>query len=226
MRNLLGMASPPVVAAVQLGRHHAALSATAVQRRRAARALLTAAAHAPRWVRMGWPVGRVLSPGPSRAPEGDHPSTSAVADALQRSTRVLGRAALDVRAPGAEGTGLLDLAPGGVCLAGPVARTAGGLLHHRFTLACPLPEEPAGGLFSVALSRGSPRVGVTHHLALWSPDLPRDVPVAQARRRGRPASPSARTRRRSPTRAPTDVCIRTSQPHVVRHTTSPVRARR
>ncbi len=33
---------------------------------------------------------------------------------------------------------------------------------------------PSGsGLFSVALSRGSPRVGVTHHLALWSPDLPR-----------------------------------------------------
>jgi hypothetical protein len=33
------------------------------------------------------------------------------------------------------GTRLLDLAPGGVCLAGPVARVAGGLLHHRFTLA-------------------------------------------------------------------------------------------
>ena len=32
---------------------------------------------------------------------------------------------------------LLDLAPGGVYLAAPVARNAGGLLHHRFTLtAC------------------------------------------------------------------------------------------
>jgi hypothetical protein len=30
-----------------------------------------------------------------------------------------------------------------------------------------------GGLLSVALSRGSPRVGVTHHRALWSPDFPR-----------------------------------------------------
>jgi hypothetical protein len=30
---------------------------------------------------------------------------------------------------------LLDLAPGGVCLAVPVTRDAGGLLHHRFTLA-------------------------------------------------------------------------------------------
>ena len=31
---------------------------------------------------------------------------------------------------------LLGLAPGGVCLAVPVARHAGGLLHHRFTFAC------------------------------------------------------------------------------------------
>jgi len=30
-----------------------------------------------------------------------------------------------------------------------------------------------GGLFSVALSRGSPRMAVNHHLALWSPDVPR-----------------------------------------------------
>ncbi len=29
---------------------------------------------------------------------------------------------------------MLGLAPGGVCLAGPVTWTAGGLLHHRFTL--------------------------------------------------------------------------------------------
>src|SRR5262249_54022634 len=30
-----------------------------------------------------------------------------------------------------------------------------------------------GGLLSVALSCGSPRLGVTQHLALWSPDVPR-----------------------------------------------------
>ena len=30
-----------------------------------------------------------------------------------------------------------------------------------------------GGLFSVALSRGLPRVGVSHRPALWSPDVPR-----------------------------------------------------
>jgi hypothetical protein len=33
----------------------------------------------------------------------------------------------------------------------------------------------SGGLFSVALSRGSPRVGVTHHPALRSPDFPRQA---------------------------------------------------
>jgi hypothetical protein len=43
-----------------------------------------------------------------------------------------------------------------------------------YTAVSPLPgAETPGGLFSVALSRGSPRVGVTHHLALWSPDFPR-----------------------------------------------------
>jgi len=64
---------------------------------------------------------------------------------------------------------LLGLAPGGACLAAPVTRGAGGLLHHRFTLTL----LARGGLLSVALSRGSPRVGVTDHLALWSPDFPR-----------------------------------------------------
>lgn len=57
-----------------------------------------------------------------------HPSTDAVADALQRPTRALGRAALN--------RALYGLAPGGVYLAFPVTREAGGLLHHRFTLTC------------------------------------------------------------------------------------------
>ena len=50
----------------------------------------------------------------------------------------------------------------------------GGLLPHRFTLA----GASTGGLFSVALSRGSPRVGVTDHPALWSPDFPRQLAAA------------------------------------------------
>lgn len=56
----------------------------------------------------------------------DHPSTDAVADALKRPTRALGRAALD--------RALSGLAPGGVYRAVPVTRHAGGLLHRLFTL--------------------------------------------------------------------------------------------
>ena len=57
---------------------------------------------------------------------GDHPSWPAVAGGLARPTRRLGRAAL--------GRLLRGLAPGGVCRAAAVARGAGGLLPHRFTL--------------------------------------------------------------------------------------------
>jgi len=111
-----------------------------------------------------------------------HPSTNAVADALQRPTRTLGRAALE--------RALSGLAPGGVYLAFPVTREAGGLLHHRFTLTCFVPlsnRREAGGLFSVALACGLPRVGVTHHPALRSPDVPRATCVT----RGRLVNPSA-----------------------------------
>jgi hypothetical protein len=110
-----------------------------------------------------------------------HPSTDAVTDALQRPTRTLGRAALK--------RVLSGLAPGGVYLAFPVTREAGGLLHHRFTLTCFVPlskRREAGGLFSVALACGLPRVGVTHHPALRSPDVPRATCVT----RGRLVNPS------------------------------------
>jgi hypothetical protein len=51
----------------------------------------------------------------------------------------------------------------------PRHRDAGALLPHHFNLACPRRREAAadvGGVISVALSRGFPRVGVTDHLAL------------------------------------------------------------
>src|SRR3954447_554692 len=108
---------------------------------------------------------------PRGTPVGDHPSRAAVADSLVRSTRELGRAALERSRE--EHAPLLDLAPGRGSGAVPVTRSAGRLLHHRFALAAA--PRCDGGLFSVALSRGSPRVGVTHRLALWSPDLPRRV---------------------------------------------------
>ena len=68
---------------------------------------------------------------------------------------------------------LLGFAPNGVYRAASVTGTRGGLLPHRFTLARYETEVPsAGGLFSVALSVGLPRLGVTQHSALWSSDFP------------------------------------------------------
>ena len=68
---------------------------------------------------------------------------------------------------------LFGLAPDGVYRAAPVSGKRGGLLPHRFTLArSEIEISPVSGLFSVALSVGSPRLGVTQHPALWSSDFP------------------------------------------------------
>ncbi len=78
-----------------------------------------------------------------------------------------------------------DLAPDGVYLAKRVTPPAGALLPHRFTLTCGSCL-PIGGLFSAALSFGSPRLAVSQHPVLWSPDLP------QSYDRGHPSdSPDA-----------------------------------
>ena len=53
-------------------------------------------------------------------------------------------------------------------------RSRGGLLPHRFTLAVPVNR--AGGLFSVALSLGSPPPAVSRHRVSWSPDFPHPRP--------------------------------------------------
>jgi len=50
---------------------------------------------------------------------------------------------------------------------------AGGLLPHHFTVAAGDRWSPGGCVFSVALSFGSPRLGVAQRPALWSPDFPR-----------------------------------------------------
>jgi len=54
------------------------------------------------------------------------------------------------------GTRLLDLAPGGVCLADPVARVAGGLLHHRFTLTAPARRHEWRSVFCGTFPRVTP----------------------------------------------------------------------
>jgi hypothetical protein len=114
------------------------------------------------------PVGRVLCPLSRAAVIHLGLSLPTASCGLPAS---IGRAALErSRRPRrfAASADPLDLAPGGVYRAAAVTCGAGGLLHHRFTLT----PWVRGGLFSVALSRGSPRVGVTDHPALWSPDLP------------------------------------------------------
>src|SRR5690606_36167831 len=109
-----------------------------------------------------------------------HLSRDYVAAALQRSTRCLGEQPQ---------RHLSDLAPGAVYPATPITRAPGGLLHHRFTLT-PTRRARRGGLLSVALSRGSLRVGVTHRPALWSPDVPRRAHASS--RRGHATRPSGR----------------------------------
>src|SRR6185312_11724914 len=105
----------------------------------------------------------------------DHPSRGIVADALERPTRLLGRTVLMTQ---------------------PVWPCSGwGLPSHPrhrgcwWSLTPPFHPDPheAGGLFSVALACGLPRVGVTHHPVLRSPDVPR----AAYATRDRPAIPSA-----------------------------------
>ena len=65
-----------------------------------------------------------------------------------------------------------------------------------YTTVSPLPAlTRLGGLFSVALSVGLPRLGVTQHHALWSPDFPR---VPRFQRTKVPAA-ARRTRHQSTT---------------------------
>src|SRR5690606_32162193 len=66
----------------------------------------------------------------------------------------------------------LGLAPGGVCLASDITATAGGLLHHRFTLTRRPVSRPQAIHLSVALAVGSPRPAVSRHRTLWSADFP------------------------------------------------------
>src|SRR5262249_61684831 len=64
---------------------------------------------------------------------------------------------------------LFGLAPGGVYRAGPVARAAGELLPHRFTLTA---RCRAAVCFLWHWSVESPPLAVSQHPALWSPDFP------------------------------------------------------
>ena len=85
-----------------------------------------------RWGRVGEPACRPGSVRPLARGDG-HPSGTAVADSLVRSTREPRAGRPRTLAQGTV-VPLLDLAPGGVYQATAVTCGAGGLLHHRFTL--------------------------------------------------------------------------------------------
>ena len=113
------------------------------------------------WKRRSWPVGRVLSPSGLATDRGATihlgpplPTGSCGLPAYSGGPPSDARCSTLLRAGFAEPTG--SLRP----------------LVVSCTTVSPLPT-CAGGLFSVALSRGSPRVGVAHRPALRSPDLPR-----------------------------------------------------
>jgi hypothetical protein len=81
---------------------------------------------------------------------------------------------------------LFGLAPGGACRA-PFL-TVGAVRSYRTVSPLPVMAEAlAGGLFSVALSLGSPPPGVTWHLAFPEPGLSSLAPFRdlQARSPGR-----------------------------------------
>ncbi len=100
---------------------------------------------------------------------GDHFSRSTVTCRLKRPTH--SQASITDAGGGPPHSCLLGLAGGGVC---PATTVTGHAVRSYRTIS-PLPARLApnvGGIFSVALSLGSRRVGVTNHRALPSSDFP------------------------------------------------------
>ncbi len=100
---------------------------------------------------------------------GDHFSRPTVARRLVHPTRSL--APITGTGGGPPHSCLLGLAGGGVC----PATTVTGRAVRSYRTISPLPARTSpdvGGVFSVALSLGSRRVGVTNHRALSSSDFP------------------------------------------------------
>ena len=110
-----------------------------------------------------------------------------------RSTRALGRVTLEHARTGgpdisAGAAGFLTLLRAG--FAEPTGSPRPLVVSCTTVSPLPAPTEvDAGGLFSVALSRGSPRVGVAHRPALRSPDLPRPPRSPEGNAVARPAPP-------------------------------------
>ena len=156
------------------------------------------------------PVGRVLCPRLARG--GGHPSRTAVADSLVRSTREPRAGSPQTLAQAPKGPP--DLAPGGVYQAAAVACGAGGLLHHRFTIAV----QQSRGLFTFCGTvprvtpgrRYRPPCPVEPGPSSPGPEARRDRPAGSPRHRIQPGKPprsrrqwrAARRKRRGKWRGP------------------------
>ena len=103
-----------------------------------------------------------VGPAPERG-RGGHSSLSVIADALMQPTRVTG---LENRPGASPASPLFGLAPGGVCRAVPVARSA--VRSYRTLSSLP---RTRGGLLSVALSLGLPPAAVSRHRISMEPGL-------------------------------------------------------
>ncbi len=114
-------------------------------------------------------ISRVLFPARRRG--NDHSSGTPVARCLMQPTRKRKSGQLSEQPEGVRAS-LFGLAPDGVYQATPVTRDTGELLPHLFTLTLNRLAPAQGGLFSAALSLGSPPVAVSDHPALRSPDFP------------------------------------------------------
>ena len=115
---------------------------------------------APKW--LSWPVSRVLYP--ARKQGGNHLSSPAVTRRLLRPTW-----GTESEQPSTQRS-----APVWPCSRWGLPGRAGCPVR-RWSLTPPFhPYRPDqdGGSFSVALSVGLPRLGITQHRALWSSDFP------------------------------------------------------
>jgi len=74
---------------------------------------------------------------------------------------------------------LLDLAPGGGCLAVRITANAGGLLHHLFNLTHPLPASPKSNGLGEGVPLGTEGVG---SLFLWPDPIDYSIPGFPRRR--------------------------------------------
>ena len=124
------------------------------------------------------PVSRVLSvPPPSRARTlDDHSSGTSVAGCFTQPTRAVGRKSSVGRS---QRTAPIRFCSRWGLPCRSCCQSRGALLPHRFTLAGACP----GGLFSVALSLGSPPPDVIRHRFSVEPGLSSPAPFRDLRQR-------------------------------------------